>query len=456
LLPALIGILLLTAVLGYPIALFPATAAYDWALVDAAYSLSPLLSQKNGKAHLRLSADAEMLLRIDQFDDMYYSVHDSNGRLIAGDRDLHPPTIPFTGKELLYDTRIGGKEVRVAALLVHNEGVDAVVQVAETTVKRHNLVRQILTGVIFIEVLLLVTVAVLVWVGVGKGLEPLQRLEEEIASRTPQDLGMVPETRAPVEMRSVVRALNGLLQELATVLKAQQHFIADAAHQLRTPLAGLRMHIEYGLHQKDPSEWYRTLKVLDSVSDRTARLANQLLTLARAEAGTDRSASMGLVDLRSIGEQVAEQCMPKAIARNIELGLELDAARVYGDAFLLSALASNLVDNAVNYTAAGGSVTLRSATRGDTAVLEVEDSGIGIPEEEHEKVFTRFYRVSGSPGEGSGLGLAIVQEITNLHRGVVEIASGAGGHGTLMTVRFPAAEDGHDDAAIDHGVREQA
>lgn len=445
---------MLTAALGYPIALYPATAAYDWALLDAAYSLSRLLSAKDGSVRLGISPVADMLLRTDHFDHIYYSVHDLNGRLITGDRELPaPPRGSLSSGELLYDGKIGGKDVRVAALLVHPQGVSAVVQVAETTVKRYNLVRQILTGVIFIELLLLITVAALVWFSIGKGLEPLQRLQEDIAARSPRDLRPVPEAHAPVEMHSVVRALNDLLLQLGAALRTQQQFVANAAHQLRTPLAGLRMQVEYGLRQDNPLEWRRTLETLGSVTERTVHLANQLLTLAKTEAGSNQPASMRQLDLRSIVEQVVEQWMPKAIAKNIDLGLGLEPAPMHGDAFLIGELLSNLVDNAISYTPAGGSVTVRSMRRGSATILEVEDSGVGIPEEERGKVFTRFYRVAGSLGEGCGLGLAIVQEIAHLHQGSVTIRSPSGGRGTLVVVRFPAADDSRETANAFDGER---
>jgi two-component system sensor histidine kinase TctE len=436
----LAGILVLTAALGYPIALYPATAAYDWALLDAAYSLSRVLSAEDGSVRLGISPVADTLLRTDHFDHIYYSVHDLNGRLIGGDRELSaPPRGSLSAGELLYDSKIGGKDVRVAALLVHPQGESAVVQVAETTVKRYNLVRQILTGVIFIELLLLITVGALVWFGISKGLEPLQRLQQDIATRSPRDLRPVPEAHAPVEMHSVVRALNDLLLQLGAALRTQQQFVANAAHQLRTPLAGLRMQVEYGLRQDNPLEWRRTLETLGSVTERTVHLANQLLTLAKTEAG--QVASMRRLDLRSVAEQVVEQWMPRAIAKDIDLGLGLEPAPLQGDAFLIGELLSNLVDNAISYTPAGGSVTVRSRIQGSATILEVEDNGVGIPEEEREKVFTRFYRVAGSPGEGCGLGLAIVQEIAYLHQGRVTISSPSGGRSTLVVVRFPAADD---------------
>jgi two-component system, OmpR family, sensor histidine kinase TctE len=438
----LVGTVAVTAILAYPIAFYPARLTYDWALLDTAHSLSRLLQAKNGRLSLRLGPSTDALLRTDYFDRVYYSVHDRNGTFIGGDRQLPmPPLDLLAGGELVYDSRIGSEPVRVAVLLVHLDGADAVVQVAETNVKRQTLVRQILAGVIFIEVLSLGTIVILVWFGIGKGLEPLQRLSEEIETRSHRDLRPVPEDRSPTEMRPVVRALNDLLRQLEGALHAQQQFVANAAHQLRTPLAGLRMQIEYGLQRNDPREWQRALQRLEATTARTVHLIHQLLTLAKAEVGASQQESMRQLDLRFVAEEVAEQWMPKAIAKEIDLGFELNGAPVRGDAFLLGELLSNLVDNAISYTPHGGRVTVRSRVRGNATVLEVEDDGTGIPEDEREKVFRRFHRVTGSPGEGCGLGLAIVQEIAYLHQGTVSIQSAAGGRGTLVTVNLPKADE---------------
>lgn len=432
--------MLVAAIAGYPVALHPATAAYDWALMDGAYSLAELVKAKKGSGGLSLPDSADILLRTDQFDRIYYSVHDAKGTLIAGDEHLPPPANPASG-EMLYDGRIAGEKVRIAALTVKTAESSFLVQVAETTVKRNRLVTQTLTGLLVSEVLLVAVVIALVWFGVGKGLAPLLRLREEIEARSPRDLRPVPVEHAPVEVRPVVQALNNLLDQLGATLRAQQQFVANAAHQLRTPLAGQRMQVEYGLRQHEPSEWRRVLVTMKLATERTVHLANQLLTLAKAELGTHQLEFTRWLDLRAVVEEVTGEWMPRAIAKEIDLGLELDPAPVNGDALLIGELLSNLLDNAISYTPSGARVTIRTRSASDFAVLEVEDEGMGIPVEEREKVFRRFYRVEGSPGEGCGLGLAIVHEIAHLHGGTVEIRMPAGGRGTLVIVRFVRAGD---------------
>lgn len=435
------------AIVGYPIALYPATAAYDWALMDAALALSRLIHVSKGQPGVTLLPAADLMVRADHFDRIYYSLHDTKGKFIAGDAELRPPPLRmFSSGELLYDSQLKGEQIRAAALLVTRQNMTFIVQVAETTVKRHVLVRQILTGVIFIEVLLVAAVIVLVWFGIGKGLEPLRRLRREIAARSPRDLRPVPEENAPVEVQPVVRELNALLGQLETALRSQQEFVANAAHQLRTPLAGLKMQVEYGLRQTDPQEWRRALHSLGPATERAVRLANQLLMLARAEAGKRPLISMRQTDLRAIIGQVVEEWMPRAIAKGIDLGLELERAPLEADAMLIGELLSNLLENATGYAPRGSRVTVRSAVRGDMAVLEVEDNGPGIPEQERAQVLGRFYRVDGTPGEGSGLGLAIAQEIAHLHGGGIEITAPPDGKGTVVSVRFPT---GQPDAHVD-------
>lgn len=436
----LVLLLGMATIIGYPIALKPATAAYDWVLIDTAQSLTRLINAKRDASPELLSSSADILLRTDQFDHIYYSVHDLRGKLLAGDAHLSPPpTRLLDAGEYLYDGRMGGEVIRVAAMRVTLRGTPAIVQVAETTVKRSVLTTQILTAMIASEVVLVIVVVVLMLFGIGKGLEPLERLREEIEARSHRDLRPVPPEHAPIEVRPVISALNDLLRQLELALRSQQEFVANAAHQLRTPLAGLRMQVELGLQQQDPAEQRRVLTELGLSTERAVHLANQLLMLARAEVGFQRVDAKQILDMRRVVEDVAGTLMPAAIAKKIDLGLELRPAQIRGDPFLIAELLSNLIDNAIAYTPAGGRITVTTTTTAGFAVLQVEDDGIGIAETEHALVFERFYRINGSSGEGCGLGLAIVQEIAHLHGGEAVIGKPAGGKGTLVSVRIPSA-----------------
>jgi two-component system, OmpR family, sensor histidine kinase TctE len=428
-----------SALVGYPIALYPATGVYDWALLDTAHSLARLVSARTEHGTLRVTPDDDTLLRTDEVDRIYYSVRSAEGELLAGDPQLtRPPGDVLATGELLYDTIIEDEHVRVAAVAVSREGVFSIVQVGETTVKRARLAGQILTAVIFIEVLLIATVILLVTVGIDRGLAPLRRLGAEIEARSHRDLRPVREADVPLEAQSVVRALNALLAQLSGVLRAQEQFVGNAAHQLRTPLAGLRMQIEYALGQDDPEEWRRALRTIAPVTGRAVHLVNQLLTLAKTEGGAAKAHAMHTLDLRQVIEDVAANWMPKAIARDIDVGLELAPAPVQGEPFLLGELLENLLDNAFTYSPRGARVTVRAGSHGQATVLEVEDTGPGIPETERNRVFGRFYRLANSSAEGCGLGLAIVAEIAELHDARVEIRTPPGGEGTLIVITFPA------------------
>ncbi len=441
LLVPLLGLIIAIAVAGYPLALYPATATYDWALMDTALSLSRLIALKHENHDKMLPTSIDIILRTDKFDRIYYSVRDASGTLTAGDADLpQPPLSSFVSGELMYDSVLNDQDIRVAALLLKTGESNIIVQFAETTVKRRRMVAHILTGMIISEIVLVMALIILVWFGVGKGLEPLQRLRNEIELRSYRDLRPVPENHVPVEVQPFVHALNSLLTQLGDAFHTQQRFVANAAHQLRTPLAGLRMQIESSLQQELTVEWRGILRSLQSTSERMAHLVNQLLTLAKAEIGTYQFGTTQSFDLSSVVEKVIGEWMPRAIGKKIDVGLSLVSASINGDSLLVGELLSNLVDNAISYTPAGGEITIRTKVDGEMSFLEVADNGTGIPIGERENVFGRFYRLNGSPGEGCGLGLAIVQEIAHLHAGQVEIQTPSAGIGTIVIVRFPAAK----------------
>ena len=438
LLVPLTGLLLLTALIGYPVILHPVTDALDWALMDSAHTIARFINTPAGYAALAAAPGHETVRHSDTDDETYFSVRAPDGTLLAGDGKVAmPPSVVPAGKDLYYDSAIDGRPVRVAAMAVERPGAPPLlIQVAETNENRTRLTQQILSGVMLVEVALIAMVGWLVSRGIRKGLRPLRRLGRDLEARSPGDLGPVPESHAPLEARPLVRSINVLLQQLAVSQRAQRQFVADAAHQLRTPLAGLSIQLEYALQQSDPQEWRRTLAMLMPATERTVHLTHQLLTLARTEAYPGRARSMKELDVADAVKNAASQCMPKAIERDIDLGLELGPCVIEGDAALLHDLAINLIDNALSYTPRGSSVTVRTATRGEARVLEVEDEGPGIAESERPKVFQRFYRILGAEGDGCGLGLAIVQEIAQAHQAVVTVDDRQGGPGSVFTVEF--------------------
>jgi len=317
------------------------------------------------------------------------------------------------------------------------------VVVAETTVKRRRMTRDILFSSLLPEILIAIATVLIVWFGVKRGLGPLARLSDEIKKRSPGDLRPIAAADTPEEARPLVSALNGLLDEVAQASRNQQRFLANAAHQLRTPLAGLQAHTELALAKPLPTEVRAELEQVHQSTIRTARLANQLLALARAEPGARGNAAE--LNLKALAESEADGWVHQALARDVDLGFELDWAPVHGDAFLLREALANLVHNAIEYSPRGARVTVRTGRNGTHSFLEVEDDGPGIPAPERERVLERFYRVPGTPGTGSGLGLAIVREIAAGHGATISItdatggasASSSGTKGCRVAITFP-------------------
>jgi two-component system OmpR family sensor kinase len=277
--------------------------------------------------------------------------------------------------------------------------------------------------------------ALLIWFVVGRGLAPLTGLARSVAARGPRALDPLPEARVPDEVRPLVASLNDLLARLGRALDRERAFIGDAAHELRTPLAAVALQLQLLERVPEGSEREQALARLKAGVGRSARLVGQLLDLARQdEAVTDRLPTR--VDLATVAREVVVEQAPQAQARGIDLGLDASAVEVEGDAESLRVALGNLVDNAIRYTPTGGKVDVRVRTAGDEVVAEVLDTGPGIPAEERERVFDRFYRGGAAAGSGSGLGLAIVREIARRHGATVELRDRDGGQGFCAGVRF--------------------
>jgi two-component system, OmpR family, sensor histidine kinase TctE len=312
------------------------------------------------------------------------------------------------------------------------------IQVGERVTLRTESARQLLLRIVLPQALLILLAMFAVWYGVGRGLAPLSQLQREIEHRSHRDLSPLPESTVPREVQPLIHAMNGLLGRLGASIAAQQRFITDAAHQLRTPIAGLKTQTELALRQTHETEAKAAFKQLHSATEQMTRLINQLLSLARAEPDAGRAGVTEPINLGELAREATSDWVPRALARNIDLGFEgqSGAARVEGDPFLLRELLNNLLDNAVRYTQPGGHITVRVSTPDSRIIVSVEDDGPGVPEAERERVFERFYRVLGSGAEGCGLGLAIVREIAQRHRADVTLSAGNDGAGTLVRIVF--------------------
>ena len=437
LLPPVAALLVLGALVAYYPSIEPATAAYDQGLIDVGVSLGTYIREGVKGFRLELPVQVDQVLRRDSYDSVYYRVLGPSGEEIAGDEGLPGPPPDRDWRDFLaYDASYQGQKIRAVALRAQCGSQSCSVLVAETTVKRKRLQRDILVSSLLPEMLIAFATLIIVWFGVKRGLGPLARLSDEIKERSPGDLRPIDAAGAPEETRPLVSALNGLLDEVAQASRNQQRFLANAAHQLRTPLAGLQAHTELALAKPLTPEVRAELEQVRQATIRTGRLANQLLALARAEPGGRVEPHAG-VDLRSLVEGAADEWVHRALERDIDLGLELEPVRVHGDAFLLSEAVGNLVHNSLEYVARGGHVTVRTGARNQRAFIEVEDDGPGIPAAERGRVVERFYRMPGTSGTGSGLGLAIVREIAAAHGATLEIAGGQSAKGCKVEITFP-------------------
>ncbi len=434
-----LGVLLVvSAILSYAIALKAARDAYDRALLDPAIVLSKYLRVDTDKpAELDLPTTALDALRFDATERVYYRIVGPDGEVVAANAPLPDRPPPAAGKSYQFFDIRGNEPLRAVSLHVPSTRGPFVITVAETTGKRSVLVREIMFASVVPESIVALATALLLFFGIRRGLEPLESLREQMSTRTPEDLRAVDDSRVPREAQPFVASLNNLLGRLGSAIESQRQFIGDAAHQLRTPLAGLSAHAELALREPATGELRRLLTMLHAETQRTAHLANQLLALARAEPGAARIAQRAPVDLQEPVNLAAGEAVRSALAKGIDLGFDLAPAPISGESTLLRELVVNLLDNAIRYTPAGGTITVRTYAQGGTSLLEVEDDGPGIAPEQRERVFERFYRVPGSVADGCGLGLAIVREIALRHDATLTLAGGANGRGLLARVSFP-------------------
>jgi two-component system sensor histidine kinase TctE len=418
----------------YWVALRSANDAYDRSLLDPALDIAENLRIDATGAHVDLPVKALEALVYDQVDRVIFQVRSPTNAIVEGAPDLPPPPELGLGQQVFFDGVNDGQNIRIAA---HRTANGYVVQVGETLSKRNRLIGEILVAEFVPTLFVAIAATALAWLGVAHGLRPLEELRLELMRRAPRDLRPLSDTAAPVEIAPVVEAFNGLLSQVRDASTMQQRFLANAAHQLRTPLAGLQMHLELLLRRELSPDVRGEVERMHGATVRASRLANQLLALARAESAPEHGREFERLDLRAIADAAAREWAPKAHSSDIDLGFALEPAELRGDSLLLPELVDNLLENALQYTAAGGAVTVRTGCQDGVPFLCVEDTGPGIPESERGKVLERFYRMPGTPGDGSGLGLAIVQEVVARHHGILDIEVPAGHGGTRFCVRFP-------------------
>ena len=424
------------AAVTYWVALRSANDAYDRSLLDPALDIAENLRIDATGAHVDLPQKALEALVYDQIDRVIFQVRSPSNAIIDGVDDMPPPPELGSGQQMFFDSMSGGENIRVAA---HRTANGYVVQIGETLNKRNRLVGEILAAELLPTLLIAVAAIGLAWLGIANGLRPLEHLRMELTLRAPRNLDPLADYAVPVEIAPLIDAFNGLLGQVRDASTMQQRFLANAAHQLRTPLAGLQMHLELLLRRELAPDVRVEVERMHGATVRASRLANQLLALAKAESAADHGQELERVDLRAVAGAAAREWAPRAHASDIDLGFSLDRAEILGDPLLLPELVDNLLDNALRYTPTGGTVTVGTGCRDNVPFLCVEDTGPGIPLAERSKVMERFYRMPGTPGDGSGLGLSIVQEVVARHQGQLDIGTPAGQHGTRICICFPNA-----------------
>lgn len=317
---------------------------------------------------------------------------------------------------------------------------DNVVQLAQPVSVRNRLAANVALRTLWPLIVLLPLLGLAVWVVVGRGLKPLRRVTGALDARHPEALDPLPDTRLPLEVQPLVRALNGLLARLSTALDTQKAFVADAAHELRTPLAAVQIQTQLVARASDDATRREALADLQAGVTRATRLAEQLLALARSE--PDGQTQTNAIDLHALLADCVLTYAPLAQQRGVDLGIEKsDAATVNGNAEALRVMFNNLVDNAAKYTPQGGRVDVSLVVEDGHPVVRIADSGSGIPPAERERVFDRFYRAGASANRvrtdvtGTGLGLAIVRRIALQHGASVTLGDSPAG-GLLVSVRF--------------------
>jgi len=433
-----------------------ADMAYDRSLLASTRALAERVSVEDGKVVADVPYVALDSFETDTLGRIYYKVTGINGETVSGYDDLPavPANVPrsenYPALVRFYHANYNGQPIRIAALLqpVYDDNMRgiALIQVGETLDARKGLTRKILYDTIAWQSSVVLLAGLLVWFAVKLVLRPLMQLKQEVESRDVSDLSDLDPALVHKEVRPLVQAMNASTTRIAGLIASQRRFIADASHQLRTPLTVLKTQAELTQRELERSasaspELRDMVASMAATTDATVHLANQLLMLARIE--HSENGAPQLVPLRATVQQVALELALSAVNRGIDLSLEGDGeACVNGQALLLHELVSNLVDNALHYTPRGGSVALRVLPHETQVVLEVEDNGPGIAPEDRERVFAPFYRAASTmqanPG-GSGLGLAIVRDVAALHQATLELGHGAGGKGLLVRVSFPRA-----------------
>lgn len=430
------SILLISGFFSYQLAMNFADSSYDRSLIEDVRALARQSGSLSAGGLHALPKTAIDMLEPGGGDRVFVQVRSRTRGVLVGDPVLPAPPEDGSVDAVLFDAVVRHEKVRVAALALPSpDNEDLILLLGETRRRRESMAGDIVAAVILPQLALIFLAVVVIVGGVSSGLAPLESLARGIQGRRRDDLAPLPDSEVPGEVVSLIKAFNGLLARLTEAQEVQRRFVADAAHQLRTPLAAMKIQLNQVLRAESEAQRTTLFGELSASVERMARLSGQLLLLARAEPGGTPLLRREL-DLAALAREVGSQWVPRALQCGRDLGLDASAQSVMivGDALMLGEMIGNLIDNALRY--GGRKVTLRVAEDKRGALVAIEDDGDGIPAPERDRVFDRFHRVPGTTGEGSGLGLAIVAEIAAAHDAAVALETPVGG-GFCVVVRFP-------------------
>ncbi|HEX5393234.1 MAG TPA: sensor histidine kinase N-terminal domain-containing protein [Rhodocyclaceae bacterium] len=447
LIPPMALMLAVTAVFSYQSASKAVNLAYDRSLAASIKSISERSYIRDGDFVVDIPYSALEVFSDGAQERVFYGVFGPDGKVLTGYTDLPlPPTPAKEGVLASMDMLYRGEPVRIGSMRKRFydpalQGKDSlVVVVAETIESRAQLANELFRDGLWRQMALLGFGIVLLLGALASAFRPLQKLQDSLRERDAEDLTPIPADQVPSEIRPLIGAINHHTGRIAAMMEARKRFLADAAHQIRTPLAVLNTQAEYGLRQNDPQELRQAMQSLHKSIGGARRLADQMLSLSRAETANGLVLEQSVLDLELLVREAALDLGPLAVKKQIDLSYESDGAALMlmGNAAMLGEMVANLIDNAIRYSPRQGTVLVAVGRKGEDVVLQVIDSGPGIPRAERENVFKRFYRILGQGDvEGSGLGLAIVKEIGAAHGASVSLSDAPGGRGLEVTVRFP-------------------
>ena len=424
-----------------------ANSAYDRSLGGAIKAIDASISLASGGLSIELPYTVLEFFQLSNNGRVFYRVSTEDGLVSLGNADLPPPnTKLISNVPVFYDALYFGTAVRIGSYareldkpLFGHKMQRVVIQIAETRERRTSFAHGLLKQAIVMDALLVMIVAALLAIGIVLALRPLQLLRNEIQSRAQDDMTPIEPGNVPLEIRPLVAAINHHISRNGQLIQDQKQFIEDASHQLRTPLSVLRTQVDYALREPDIHKVHEALSAMQRSVDRSSRMVNQLLALARVNSSTVLTDAMGPIDVNLLAEDVARSYLPEARRRHHDFGF------VAGDSLILVAglepllreALNNLLENAIRYVGENGHITLSVDAFGTFVRLIVSDNGPGMLDEEKARVGERFRRGQSTSEQGAGLGLAIAKEIVELHKGQLELHGGESGIGLVVCMILP-------------------